>query len=114
MRPELSFQKLVYSVDFEGSSILTARVIRDLTLTVLSRFVRMRSLRWVIFFCSQIEVQLSCLVQLYEIIETVVIHLRSTEFEKESDVLEPLAYRVTKLKLKFLNVSGFLPASNFH
>ena len=38
-----------------------------------------------------------CLVQLYEIIETVVIALRSTEFEKESDVLEPLAYRVTKL-----------------
>ena len=38
-----------------------------------------------------------CLVPLYEIIETVVIVLRSTEFEKESDVLEPLAYRVTKL-----------------
>ena len=38
-----------------------------------------------------------CLVQLYEKIETVVIDLRSTEFEKKSDVLERLAYRATKL-----------------
>ena len=38
-----------------------------------------------------------CLVQLYEIIETIVIDLRSIDFKKKSDVLEPLSYRVTKL-----------------
>ena len=40
--------------------------------------------------------ELQCFVQLYEIVEKFVVDLRSTEFARNSDSFEPLAYRVAK------------------
>ena len=40
--------------------------------------------------------ELQCFVQLYESVEKFVVDLRSTEFARNSDSFEPLAYRVAK------------------
>ena len=40
--------------------------------------------------------ELQCFVQLYEIVEKFVVDMRSTEFARNSDSFEPLAYRVAK------------------